>query len=70
MKIKYQNKEVDATEVEVLTSDEHWNTFQLADGKVLMYKEVLVSVLRLEGEFNPDGSQVYQFQTHKVVRIK
>ena len=70
MKVKYQNREVEATEVDVLTSDEHWNTFQLADGKVLMYKEVLVAILRLEGELNPDGSQVYQFQTHKVVRVK
>jgi hypothetical protein len=70
MKIKYQNREVDATEVEVLTSAEHWNTFQLSNGKILMYKEVLVSVLLLEGEFNPDGSPVYQFQTHKIVRIK
>ena len=69
-KLNYQGKEVEATEVEVLTSDEHWNTYQLADGKVLMFKEVLVSVYRLEGEKNPDGTPVYQFQTHKVVRVK
>ena len=70
MKIKYQGRDIDTTEIEVLTSDEQWSTFQLSDGKVLMYKEVLVSILRLEGELNPDGSQVYQLQTHKVVRIK
>lgn len=70
MKVKYQDREVDATEVEVLACDERWNTFQLSDGKVLMYKEVLVSVLRIGNEFNPDGSPVYQFQTHKVVRVK
>ena len=70
MKIPYQGRQVDATEVEVLTSEEHWNEYQLADGKVLMFKEVLVSVFRVEGEKNPDGTQVYQFQTHKVVRLK
>lgn len=70
MKTKYNNQEVEATEVEVLSSSEQWNEYQLADGKVLLFKEVLVSVFRLEGQTNPDGTQVYQFQTHKVVRIK
>lgn len=70
MKLKYQGREVEAIEVDVLLSNEKWNEYQLADGKVLMFKEVLVSVYKLEGELNLDGSPVYQFQTHKVVRIK
>jgi hypothetical protein len=70
MKVNFQGKEVEATEVEVLTSDEKWNQYQLADGKVLMFKEVLVSVYKLEGVTNPDGTPAYQFQTHKVVRVK
>ena len=37
---------------------------------MLMFKEVLVSVFRIEGETNPDGTPAYQFQTHKVVRVK
>ena len=56
--------------MEVLTSSEHWNEYQLVDGKVLMFKEVLVSVFRIEGETNPVGTPAYQFQTHKVVRVK
>ena len=47
--------------MEVLTSSEHWNEYQLVDGKVLMFKEVLVSVFRIEGETNPDGTPAYQF---------
>jgi len=70
MKIKFQGEEVEATEVEVISGNECWNEFQLADGKVLMYKEVLVSVHRIEGKTNPDGTPMYQFQTNKVVRVK
>jgi len=70
MKLTYRGREVEATEIEVLTTMEHWNEYQLGDGKVLMFKEVLVSVLKIEGETNPDGTPVYQFQTHKVVRVK
>jgi len=69
-KVKYQGREVEATEVDVVSSDEKWNQYQLVDGKVLMFKEVLVSVFKLTNEVNPDGSSVYQFQTHKVVRVK
>lgn len=60
MKVKYQGKEVEAAEVEVLTSHEPWNEFQLADGHVLMYREVLVTIYKIEGETNPDGTPVYQ----------
>jgi len=70
MKLTYQGREVEATEVEPVTSEEHWNSYQLSDGRVLMFKEVLVSMYRIEGETNPDGTPVYQFQTHKVVRLK
>lgn len=70
MKVNFQGEMVEATEVEVLTSNEHWNEYQLADGRILMFKEVLVSVHKIEGKTNPDGSQAYQFQTHKVVRVK
>ena len=70
MLIDFQGAKVEATEVEVLSSNEHWNEYQLADGKVLMFKEVLVSVFVLNGKTNPDGSPMYQFQTSKVVRVK
>ena len=70
MKVNYQGREVEATEVEVISSDEKWNQYQLIDGKVLMFKEVLVSVYKMEGITNPDGTPAYQFQTHKVVRVK
>jgi len=70
MKINYQGREVDANEVEVVSSNEHWNEYQLADGKVLLLKTVLVGIQRIEGVTNPDGSPAYQFQTSLVPRIK
>lgn len=70
MKTQYQGKEVDAQEIDVILSKEQWNEYQLSDGKVLMLKTVLISILRVEGATNPDGSPIYQFQTHLVPRIK
>lgn len=70
MKAQYQGREVEANEVEVLSCNEQWNEYQLADGKVLLLKTVLVGIQKLEGVTNPDGSQAYQFQTHPVPRMK
>ena len=70
MKVIFQGKEVEATEVDVLAKDEHFNTYQLSDGHVLMFEEVLTGVQRLEGITNPDGMPAYQFQSQKVIRVK
>ncbi len=70
MKVVFQGKEVEAIEVEVLTKDEHFNTYQLSDGNVLMFEAVLIGVQKLEGVTNPDGTPVYQFQVTNVPRVK
>ena len=70
MKIKYRNREVEATDVEVLRVNEPWTECQLADGKVLMFKDVIVSVHKLAGEVNPDGGPIYVFQTNRTIRVK
>lgn len=70
MKVQYQGKEVEATEVEVLLNKEQWNEYQLSDGKVLLLKTVLVGIQRIEGLTNPDGTPIYQFQTHLVPRVR
>lgn len=70
MKANFKGREVEATEVEVVLSREQWNEYQLADGKVLLLKTVLMGVQKVEGQTNPDGSPVYLFQTHLVPRVK
>lgn len=47
-----------------------WVECQLADGKVLIFRDVVMAVYKLVNNTNPDGSPIYNFQTHRVVRIK
>jgi hypothetical protein len=70
VKAQYQGREVEVDEVEVLLSKEQWSEYQLADGKMLMLKTVLVGVQRIVGETAPDGAPLYQLQTHIVPRVK
>jgi len=69
-RIKFQGREVEATEVDFLTRKEDWNEYQLSDGKVLRMKTVVSDVYRIEGEVDPEGNQIYQIRSTNVVRVK
>ncbi len=70
MKVSFQGEMVEAVEVDVLNSYERWNEYQMADGKTLMIKNVLVSVYRIEGRTGPDGYPIYQLNSNQVTRVK
>lgn len=69
MKVEYMGKLEDAVDVEVVTCDEPWTKCQLSDGRILMFKNVVVSVCKLAKIKNQDGSPIYQFKTQKVVKM-
>lgn len=70
MKANFQGREVEVSEIEVLLSKEPWSEYQLADGKMLLLKTVLVGVQRIEGETDSDGNPIYMFQTKSVSRVR
>ena len=70
MKITYQGKEIEVDEVEVLTEAERWNEYQLADGKVLLIKTILISVSRAKDEQTQDGASLYVAKTQQVIKVK
>lgn len=59
MQVNYQGRKVEAKPTEFLTRKEDFNEYQLTNGKILKVKLVVTRILELEGENNPDGSQVY-----------
>ena len=70
MKIKSRGKEVEGTEIDFLTRKEDWNEYQLVDGKILRLKTVVTDVVKIEGERDSEGSQVYQVRSTNIVRVK
>jgi len=41
---------------------ESWQEYELADGSLIKIRQVLNRVIRIDDEFNPDGSPVYTIQ--------
>ena len=70
MKVKYQGRDIEATEVGVVMTSEPWNEYQLDDGKVLQIKTVLVDVMRAVDERGDGGMPLYLTKTHHLVKVK
>jgi len=47
--------------------EEPWNVYELADGTTLRIKVVVSEIIRLNGEFTPDGDPVYLVKSSNIV---
>jgi len=61
--------EVDVADVPIKKATEYFNEYELEDGSVLKVKNVATSMLRIEGQFTPDGKPVYIVLTGPVVNV-
>ena len=68
--IKYQGRSVDAQELDVVSSNERWNEYQLADGTELAIKLVLVKVFRAVNEKSSEGEPLYMVNSQNIVKVK
>jgi len=68
-KIKILGMDVDAVDVPITRANETTSEYELEDGSILRVKNVANSFLRLEGQFNPDGTPIYLVQGGPVVTV-
>ena len=52
-------QQVQAETTVIVGSDEHFNTYTLDDGTTVKVKAVLMSLYKIPGQTNPDGTPVY-----------
>lgn len=62
--------EVDVSDVPIVKADERFNLYVLEDGSVLRVKSVATSMLRVDGQFLPDGSPIYIVVTSPAVSVE
>jgi hypothetical protein len=61
--------DVEGTEVGLVESVERWTELKLDDGAVLRIKPVVISVLRIEGRYDPQGNPMYAVQAGQTMTI-
>jgi hypothetical protein len=69
-KITWMGRQVESTEVKVQSSQEGWSEYELADGSTLKLKVIVSEVIRLEGEYDPDGNPLYVAKSGLVLFVK
>ena len=56
-----------AEDIEFQSENEHWNLYTLVDGTTLKLKTVLAEVLRVDGEYAPNGDPLYVVNASTIV---
>jgi hypothetical protein len=69
-KISVFGFDVGVSDVPIVKAEERFNLYVLEDGSVLRVKSVATSMLRVDGQFLPDGSPVYIVVTSPVVGVE
>ena len=58
---------VDGSEVPVTETTERWTDVLLEDGTKLRLKPTVLSVIRVDGQFDPDGNPMYMLKSSQVM---
>ena len=62
--------QIDVSDVPIVKAQEHFNQYVLEDGSVLRVKSVATSMMRVEGQYLPDGSPIYVVLTSPAVSVE
>jgi hypothetical protein len=68
-KLTLAGKSIDVVEVPAIESREFFNEYTLEDGSKIKVKNVATSIMRVEGERNPDGTPIYLVLVGNVVSV-
>lgn len=69
-KIPLLGHEFDVSEVPIVSPEEHVNKYTLEDGTVLRVKNVATSILRVDGQWMPDGNPIYIVMATPVASVE
>jgi hypothetical protein len=69
-KLSILGLQIDVSDVPIVKAQEYFNQYVLEDGTVLRVKSVATSMMRVEGQFLPDGSPIYIVLTSPAVSVE
>lgn len=68
-KVPYQGKQVEGIEVPIKSSGELWNEYLLEDGTVIRVKVIMTDVVKVENEFDAEGTPVYVIKSTMISSV-
>jgi hypothetical protein len=62
-------RDIEVTEVDIVEKRDRAAEYRLEDGSIIRYTTVPTTVIRVDGEFNSDGTPVYLVTNQGVVTV-
>ena len=69
VKLRFQGKNVDATELKFTTTLEEWNEYKCEDGSTLRMKTVVAKIYRTNQKNVQTGEPVYVVRSSNIVDV-
>ncbi len=70
MIISHKGKDVEVIPVEIISQEELWNTYQLADGTVIRVKPIMKDIFKIKDKLGTDGKPMYITKADVVVHLR
>ena len=67
--VDYQGKKVPGEVVDFDPPAENFSNYELSDGTNIKLKTVLLEVVRVVGEYGPNGDPIYLFTAQQIINI-
>lgn len=68
-KVPYQGKQCDGIEVPIKSSGELWSEYLLEDGTVIRIKMIMTDVIKVENEYDAEGTPVYVLKSTMISSV-
>lgn len=68
-KVPYQGKQCEGIEIPIKSSGELWSEYLLEDGTVLRLKVVMTDVIKVENEYDAEGTPVYVMKSTMISSV-
>lgn len=67
-KVNFQGQMVDGLDMDFKTKEE-WSIYELSDGTILRMKPVVTSIIKIVGQYDPQGNPLYMVQSSNVLGV-
>ena len=69
VKAKFEDKLVDAIELDFKTKKEDWNEYEVSDGTTIRLKLVAANIVRVQDRYDNDGNPIYLVKSSNVIGV-
>jgi len=69
IKVRFEEKIVEALDMDFKSVKEDWNEYQINDGTIIRMKVVVTNIAKLTDKYDNDGNPIYVVKSSNVLAV-